>query len=171
MLLIEYENKSALNENPDVATINKCTASDLNQIKAIVNNNSSEFHDDIEDLKSRTTSIENVCKYYLNQEIDSGQVWINGKPIYRKVITGATGSTAGDLNVYHNIENLDMFIRVEGFTIESDQRFFPNFYRDFDSQYALIVYYANPSFVKMSYGSSRTNKNFYLILEYTKTTD
>ena len=38
MSLITYANKVALNENPQVADINKVTASDMNQIKNAINN-------------------------------------------------------------------------------------------------------------------------------------
>lgn len=38
MSLITYEDKVALNENPQVADINKVTASDMNQIKNAINN-------------------------------------------------------------------------------------------------------------------------------------
>ena len=38
MSLITYEDKVALNENPQVANINKVTANDMNQIKNAINN-------------------------------------------------------------------------------------------------------------------------------------
>ena len=38
MSLITYEDKVALNENPQIADINKVTASDMNQIKNAINN-------------------------------------------------------------------------------------------------------------------------------------
>lgn len=38
MSLITYENKVALNENPQIADINKVTADDMNQIKSAINN-------------------------------------------------------------------------------------------------------------------------------------
>lgn len=40
---ITYANKTALNENPDVAAVNKCQAADLNEIKSVVNNNATEL--------------------------------------------------------------------------------------------------------------------------------
>ena len=38
MSLITYEDKVALNENPQIADINKVTADDMNQIKSAINN-------------------------------------------------------------------------------------------------------------------------------------
>ena len=42
MQTIGYTNKSALNQNAGIADVNKCNASDMNEIKAVVNNNASE---------------------------------------------------------------------------------------------------------------------------------
>lgn len=42
MQVIGYTDKSALNENAGIADINKCNASDMNEIKSVVNANASE---------------------------------------------------------------------------------------------------------------------------------
>ena len=39
MAKITYENKVALNVNSDIADVNKCNATDLNEIKNVVNEN------------------------------------------------------------------------------------------------------------------------------------
>ena len=131
----------------------------------------SEYKDRVDFLKITKQGKELYPNIYsTSEEIIVGE-WIDGRPIYRKVLTGTTGNSAGDMSLPHNISNLDKFIKIEGFTTDNDQRFFPNFYRDFNSQYVLIVYLANPTNIMISYGSSRTNKDFYLIAEYIKTTD
>jgi hypothetical protein len=40
---ITYDNKTALNLNNDIPDINKVTANDMNEIKAVVNNNATEL--------------------------------------------------------------------------------------------------------------------------------
>lgn len=40
---IQYQNKVALNTNPEIADINKVTDNDMNEIKSVVNNNANEF--------------------------------------------------------------------------------------------------------------------------------
>lgn len=45
MQAISYTNKSALNENTGIADINKCNASDMNEIKTVVNSNANECGD------------------------------------------------------------------------------------------------------------------------------
>ena len=42
---ITYADKTALNLNPDVDAVNKCQATDLNEIKSVVNNNANELSD------------------------------------------------------------------------------------------------------------------------------
>lgn len=41
---IQYQNKVALNTNPEIADINKVTDNDMNEIKSVVNNNANEFN-------------------------------------------------------------------------------------------------------------------------------
>lgn len=50
---ITYSNKVALNENQSVADINKVKANDMNEIKAVVNNNATE-------TSKNTTDIANI---------------------------------------------------------------------------------------------------------------
>lgn len=40
---ITYADKTALNLNPEVDAVNKCQATDLNEIKSVVNNNATEL--------------------------------------------------------------------------------------------------------------------------------
>lgn len=40
---ITYANKVTLNENADIDAVNKCQASDMNEIKSVVNNNANEL--------------------------------------------------------------------------------------------------------------------------------
>lgn len=41
---IQYQNKVALNTNPEIADINKVTDNDMNEIKSVVNNNANLLH-------------------------------------------------------------------------------------------------------------------------------
>lgn len=45
MQTISYTNKTALNMNSSIADVNKCNASDLNEIKSVVNTNANECGD------------------------------------------------------------------------------------------------------------------------------
>lgn len=77
---ITYTDKVDLNET-SVADINKVKASDLNEIKSVVNESSAE----LTNLQTFSTT-----------EVDTGKVWIDGKPIYRIVFdVNIDTSTAG----------------------------------------------------------------------------
>lgn len=66
---ITYDNKVALDPQPSIANINKCTADDLNEIKSVINNaidqvdaNTSDIGDiqqDIGDIQQDITDINN----------------------------------------------------------------------------------------------------------------
>lgn len=103
MAKITYENKVALNVNSDIADVNKCNATDLNEIKNVVNSN-----DDNMGLLSNlnTTNKSNLVSAinevndndvlkgtYSTNETKIG-TWM-GKPLYRKVLStvGLSGET------------------------------------------------------------------------------
>ena len=75
---ITFEDKIALNPQPEVAEVNKVTDSDMNQIKSVVNAG-------IDD----TNKLED---YSQEQKIGT---WVDGKPLYRKVISDTLGTTNG----------------------------------------------------------------------------
>ena len=68
---ITYDNKVALNTNPDIADTNKVTDSDMNMIKSVVNNNASET----------TTNANNItgiinAEAYSTSEVKTNKTWI-----------------------------------------------------------------------------------------------
>lgn len=114
MAQISYTNKVALNENPDIADINKVTDDDMNEIKSVVNanyNNTIQITDteptdsdnkiwiDTGEVGSQASEITNTyntsenlgysCNYVNNlfsySTIEKKiGIWVNGKPIYKK---------------------------------------------------------------------------------------
>lgn len=63
MAKITYTNKVALNENPEIALINKVTDDDLNQIKSVVNTND----DNVGDLTTLTTTTKTSTVEAINE--------------------------------------------------------------------------------------------------------
>ena len=90
--------------------------------------------------------------------------WIDGKPLYRKVIDGITPNTTTDTEVF-NIPNIATLVNIKGMianwlpinSIVSPEN-------------SSILYFQPDSFM-MAIGSSQMNKPFRAIVEYTKTTD
>lgn len=72
---IQYQNKVALNTNPEIADINKVTDNDMNEIKSVVNNNANNIGD-LTDLEtSDKTSVVNA----INSKVIK-KLWENQNP-------------------------------------------------------------------------------------------
>lgn len=117
MAKITYQDKVALNVNSDIADINKCNASDLNEIKDVVNSN-----DDNMGLLSNlnTTNKSSVVnainevnnKFNYSTEEQVIGKWIDGKPVYRKVVTGTVPKSDYYPTVATGITNLDEVVSI-----------------------------------------------------------
>ena len=162
---ITYTDKVALNENPNVAEINKVTDDNMNEIKSVVNNNATE-------TSTNATKITNL-QTYSTSETNTGQIWIDGKPIYKKVINFGALPNATSKSVAHNISNLGFFTNISGIIYHTTAKTYyplPLQYKGSDSNYNVEVF-ANATSVSMSSNTDRSFYSAYVILEYTKTTD
>lgn len=118
----------------------------------------------------------NVGKYSTD-EVRIG-TWIDGKPIYRKVIQVAT-IASGNNYIPHGIENGDKLINAYGYcstTTANNVVPFPlNCF--WSSQYSMSLSNFNEpghdKTIRFYVGSSvpSSYKDFNIIIEYTKTTD
>lgn len=90
MQVIEYTNKSALNENVGIADVNKCNAVDMNEIKTVVNNNATECGD--------ATNLNTTNKTSLVDGINEVNTKVNGKQATIGTGTSLPGTaTNGDI--------------------------------------------------------------------------
>ena len=111
MAKITYEDKVALNVNSDIADVNKCNASDLNEIKGAVNTNDDNMGllsnlntTDKSSMVNAINEVNNKFNYSTEEQIIGK--WIDGKPLYRKTITFKT-TIADSFTVPHEIANVD----------------------------------------------------------------
>jgi hypothetical protein len=169
---ITYEDKQYLNENANISAINKVQDTDMNEIKAVVNNNANETN-------TNTNDIANIlnAEIYSTNEIKTNKVWINGKPIYRKVIEKTIASQTEQRYTLESlgISNVEVMIINVG---ESTAYYGSG---SIGNSYSPISYYVSSSDRAHVFfdGSSKvtiTNLNasqrtYYITLEYTKTTD
>ena len=72
---ITYDNKVFLNQNPEIADINKVTDDDLNEIKTVVNQND----DNVGDLEDLTTSDKSSIVGAIN-ETKQQNITVGGEP-------------------------------------------------------------------------------------------
>lgn len=100
---------------------------------------------------------------YSTTEIDTGKLWIDGKPIYRKCYQ-KTKSSAGELLI-DNISSLDVIIHFQTYLKRTDN------YKSINN------FYSGSSDMATSYVSTSNNINYvspytgtlYVVIEYTKT--
>lgn len=179
MSKITYENKAALNINSDIADINKVNASDLNEIKNVVNTN-----DDNMGLLSNlnTTNKGSVVnainevnnKFNYSTEEQVVGKWIDNKPLYRKVLStvGLSGETKKA--IAYNITNPDKIWIAGGF-VYSNRRVvtLPMVGYNVDLSQKVDVWVETlENVVKLySNGGWGNDWTFYIIINYTKTTD
>lgn len=162
MAKITYTNKVTLNPQPSIADENKVTDDNMNEIKQVVNTNDDTVQGIINGEKYSTT------------EVKTNKTWIDGKPIYRKVIDfGQLPSSNSNPLLNHNIGNIDKIVYNYAFCYNSDGITYE------------IPHVGNTSMMSGVYMAKRVNKEWvqifvsgnmssyhaYFILEYTKTTD
>lgn len=118
---------------------------------------------------------------YSTDEIKTNKVWIDGKPIYRKVIkVTSIDSSSNNYDVAISISNLNEIVNIGGaIKITGTNTYKPVtvIYTDgsnaIKSHYSFSVYAITKSYISLSYGSwwKTIFDKAYIILEYTKTTD
>lgn len=87
---ITYDDKSYLNQNSDIADVNKVNDTDMNMIKSVVNNNATE-------TSNNTTAITSL-NTYSTSEIAIG-TYTNGETIYKQTFTGSYTSSSSRVTV------------------------------------------------------------------------
>lgn len=149
MSKITYADKVTLNENPNVADINKVRASDMNEIKNVVNANDDKFN-------------------YTQEEQRIG-TWIDGKPIYRKVyvVTSTNMITTGIS--WDTIVDAKMMSRQSN----GQWRNIPWLFNSTDTSWMGGFYLLDSDHtIRFQLGSNLNSINYaHIILLYTKTTD
>ena len=109
---------------------------------------------------------------YSTTETKTNKVWIDGKPIYRKVIDLGALPNATTKTVNHGISNLDAIINWYGYAERpSDGGHFPLPYVFGGLAENNIGVFASPSVITVTTGTDRSAMTGTIILEYTKTTD
>ena len=112
----------------------------------------------------RNDLIKEVTNTYSTNEQIIGR-WVDGKPIYRKVIT--TNSTQMDVSSFNieNVSDVRYFVKTTGNYI------FPGAY-GYASNNMIALYFVNGySQIQMAFARPDKFVSVTIILEYTKTTD
>lgn len=108
---------------------------------------------------------------YSKTETKTNKVWVDGKPIYRKVFFNYFNDVYNNWYSIGNITNLKTVIKVEGMIKQKNDGNFINFPRcsTFDNTSSDLYINGNTGAVNIRIG--KATGELYLIVEYTKTTD
>lgn len=161
---ITYSNKSFINENVGVADTNKIKDTDMNEIKSVVNAT-------VTQVNANTTYISN-SQIYATTESLTGETWIDGKPIYRKVFTGTTATTIDVSSL-----NIDTgFVDMSHSYFYWSYRYTPVQVTTTSSQnwgtYMAGVYFnSTKTTLILERGTNISISEYIITIEYTKTTD
>jgi hypothetical protein len=123
---------------------------------------------------ARKSDVEQINKRlgYSSEEQVIG-TWIDGKPIYRKVINiGKLQTTKGAFSYDHGINNIDYFTKVEGIMNNGTEWFSMNAcYRGVNNYTYDFGLLATKTKITCSTQTDRSAYSAIVTLEYTKTTD
>lgn len=164
MAKITYDNKIQLNENANIPNNQKCRAVDMNEIKNIVNGNDDEF------IQYKSSIV--AGETYSTDEVKTNKVWIDGKPIYRKVINMGDLPSNSSKIINHNIKNIDFVTSISGLGVTSTNHynipFSPN-----GAMFSGLSVSMRASSTEISVSANKvvSGHTVYGIMEYTKTTD
>ena len=152
----------------------------VKQIGTVVPNNA-----DILNEHSTSTKDIYACDYinnitdYSTTETVCG-TWINGKPLYRIVLTGTLGASGSNAYTYENVLPETVVIRktsgtVYGFS-RNDTRPMLTYLKINNNEYFInYLFNSNTSTnnynLLLFYSTDYSGNNFELVVEYTKTTD
>lgn len=114
-----------------------------------------------------------VADKYLTTEQVIG-TWIDGKPLYRKVLT-TTFTSSSAIEIPLNITNLKRICNISGIVTNivnggNGNAFILPSYRGPSGTTGIQIYASN-TVVNIAPESDRTGYDVYVIVEYTKTTD
>ena len=127
-------------------------------------------------ISALKSSLDNI---YSTSEVKTKDVWIDGKPIYRKVVYFDSSTTNANISFAHGISNLGDFrcfdVTHSVCRRKSDGLFMslgiPAGVSPSDSNYTVTCSFFNDNDIQMQFGSNTQGASGYVTLLYTKTSD
>lgn len=117
-------------------------------------------------------TIQGTDRFEYSEEEKVIGTWIDGKPIYRKVVNlnGLPNATTKTVN--HNISNIDTLVKIGGFATTTDKTTITLPYVNSANHIYQVGLIANSISITIQAGDNKSGySTAYAILEYTKTTD
>lgn len=143
----------------------------MNKTKIDLNNNLILRSENIEYDESTLKSTLDNRFNYSTEEQKIGK-WIDGKPLYRKVIDCGNLPNTSSKTVNTSISNIDMVTNIYGSASNGLIYYHLPHTSRWDSESCIqIAYLKTNNVLELVTGSDRSSLYAYVILEYTKTTD
>lgn len=157
--------------NDSIPAIN---AGNLNKIEQGIY----EAHENVGDLtqlettdKSNIVNAINEVRFeeYSTTEQVIGK-WLDGKPIYRKVIQYSARILTGLVSIPHNINNLKLVTNIQAVTLYDNKTYtMPLLYSNVST--ASYINYVDSNNIVLKLGENWDLYTMYITIEYTKTID
>lgn len=113
----------------------------------------------------------NSLQIYKEQEHLIGY-WINGKPIYRKVLYIASLPNSASVLYSAGITNVDIVTKLYGVSRgQTGHNFSLPYVGVFSTNSSIELTYMNGGDIRIVTQNDRSSNSAYIIIEYTKTTD
>ena len=127
--------------------------------------------------KCYTGKVRDRSQYSTTEQV-TGEYWIDGKPIYRKVFVDTVPTTAGTSTRISIGASVDKAINIGGFFLNNENKVsYPIGYigaTNTPLSYVMATVRTDGDTTApntIQYASSYNNGTIYFIIEYTKTTD
>ena len=113
----------------------------------------------------------NNLKIYSTEEVKTGEYWIDGKPVYRKIIKRSLNKAGSSFVASLSTLNYETIIKLDVVAQNTDP-ISSQFYSDTASNIRCYIIPSSKS-LKIDVGSRYPTVplDYVIILEYTKTTD
>lgn len=97
--------------------------------------------------------------------------WIDGKPLYRKVVNFGELPNNTAKAISHNISNIDKIIRLSGYAYRPADDFFIPIPQGAYNNTACSIFSNSTKITITTYTDRSLFTECYIVIEYTKTTD
>ena len=109
---------------------------------------------------------------YSLEEVKTNKVWIDGKPIYRKVVDYGPLPNNDTVTVNHNIKDIGRIVQFSGVAVryDNDTLYIPYVTFNELNMGGILIYMTNET-IGIRTTNDRSKYSAYIIVEYTKSTD
>lgn len=129
-----------------------------------------DFDGSVSDIPIGWEQVETYSTY----EVKTGDTWIDGKPIYRKVVYISSFPNTALANYPHNISNIDNVVTLKAVAKSSANTIYPLPFMGTSLMFGTGLYVnfrINMTDIQIETASDLSSHTAYVVIEYTKTTD